>query len=363
MAFETKFWFVYHLCLLVACYMQYCVNGESSQVPCLFIFGDSLSDSGNNNYIPTRAKADYNPYGIDFPQGPTGRVTNGKTRVDIISKLLGLEKLIPPFLNTIGYDIMKGVNYASASAGIRNETGKRTAVTNIDFGQQIENHKTIVTQIAVKLGSKENAKQYLKKCLYYIYIGTNDYALNYFQPDLYNTSRMYNPEEYAKVLIDQYSVYEKVLYNLGSRKFVAVGLAKIGCTPMILASNPTNGSSCVEKLNDIEAIFSQKLESQVEKFNTEYLDSKAIFINTTAIKIDRSLGFTNLNTSCCPMKSDGFCVRGSTPCPNRREYIFYDGIHPTEHVNNITATKSYDSNNNQKIASPLDIKRLAQLPL
>lgn len=55
------------------------------QVPCLFIFGDSLSDSGNNNELSTDARANYLPYGIDFPGGPTGRFTNGRTAVDIIS--------------------------------------------------------------------------------------------------------------------------------------------------------------------------------------------------------------------------------------------------------------------------------------
>lgn len=56
------------------------------QVPCHFIFGDSLVDNGNNNNIQSLAKANYLPYGIDFPNGPTGRFSNGKTTVDVISK-------------------------------------------------------------------------------------------------------------------------------------------------------------------------------------------------------------------------------------------------------------------------------------
>lgn len=54
------------------------------QVPCYFIFGDSLVDSGNNNQLVTAAKANYLPYGIDFPAGVTGRFTNGRTIADII---------------------------------------------------------------------------------------------------------------------------------------------------------------------------------------------------------------------------------------------------------------------------------------
>lgn len=57
------------------------------QVPCYFIFGDSLVDNGNNNALQSLARADYLPYGIDFNGGPTGRFSNGKTTVDVIGEL------------------------------------------------------------------------------------------------------------------------------------------------------------------------------------------------------------------------------------------------------------------------------------
>ena len=53
-------------------------------VPAMFIFGDSLIDNGNNNNLPSFAKANYFPYGIDFNGGPTGRFSNGYTMVDEI---------------------------------------------------------------------------------------------------------------------------------------------------------------------------------------------------------------------------------------------------------------------------------------
>lgn len=55
-----------------------------------FIFGDSLVDAGNNNYLPTLSKADIKPNGIDFKASggnPTGRYTNGRTIGDIVGKL------------------------------------------------------------------------------------------------------------------------------------------------------------------------------------------------------------------------------------------------------------------------------------
>jgi hypothetical protein len=45
-----------------------------------FIFGDSLVDAGNNDYLNSLAKANYQPYGIDTSDHkPTGRFCNGRT--------------------------------------------------------------------------------------------------------------------------------------------------------------------------------------------------------------------------------------------------------------------------------------------
>lgn len=43
-----------------------------------------LTENGNNNDLPSFAKANYFPYGIDFNGGPTGRFSNGYTMVDEI---------------------------------------------------------------------------------------------------------------------------------------------------------------------------------------------------------------------------------------------------------------------------------------
>lgn len=55
----------------------------------LFIFGDSLVDAGNNNYLATLSKANVRPNGIDFKASggtPTGRFTNGRTILDIVGR-------------------------------------------------------------------------------------------------------------------------------------------------------------------------------------------------------------------------------------------------------------------------------------
>lgn len=74
----------------------------SGSVPGFFIFGDSLVDNGNNNGLLTLARANYRPYGVDFPQGTTGRFTNGRTFVDVLGIYVSLPSILGSFfLSTI----------------------------------------------------------------------------------------------------------------------------------------------------------------------------------------------------------------------------------------------------------------------
>lgn len=51
-----------------------------------FVFGDSLVDNGNNNFLATTARADNVPYGVDYPtHRATGRFSNGLNIPDLIS--------------------------------------------------------------------------------------------------------------------------------------------------------------------------------------------------------------------------------------------------------------------------------------
>uniref|UniRef100_A0A453KZB4 GDSL esterase/lipase n=1 Tax=Aegilops tauschii subsp. strangulata TaxID=200361 RepID=A0A453KZB4_AEGTS len=90
-----------------------------------FVFGDSLVDSGNNNYLATTARADSPPYGLDYPtHRATGRFSNGLNVPDIISEHLGAEPVLPylsPHLD--GHKLLGGANFASAGVGILNDTG------------------------------------------------------------------------------------------------------------------------------------------------------------------------------------------------------------------------------------------------
>ena len=56
--------------LLLELALQGGAGAAEPLVPAMFVFGDSLTDNGNNNDLNSLAKANYPPYGIDFAGGP-----------------------------------------------------------------------------------------------------------------------------------------------------------------------------------------------------------------------------------------------------------------------------------------------------
>ncbi|CAI0475275.1 unnamed protein product [Linum tenue] len=332
----------------------------AQQVPCYFIFGDSLVDNGNNNQLQSLARADYMPYGIDFPGGPTGRFSNGKTTVDVIAEQLGFNGYIPPYVSARGQAVLRGVNYASAAAGIREETGRQLG-GRISFSGQVRNYQNTVR-------SEAAAANLLNRCIYSIGLGSNDYLNNYFMPQLYNTGRQFTPEQYANDLIQRYTQQLQIMYNYGARKFALIGVGQIGCSPSELAQNSPDGRTCVQRINAANSIFNDKLRSLVDRFNGNTPDARFIYINALKNRVICFFflllsGLRVTNAGCCGVgRNNGqiTCLPFQTPCRNRNEYLFWDAFHPTEAANIVVGRRSYRAASPSD-AYPYDIARLAQL--
>ncbi|KAK9070654.1 hypothetical protein SSX86_011056 [Deinandra increscens subsp. villosa] len=346
--------------LITAALMQFqivFVIGEP-QVPCYFIFGDSLVDNGNNNGLVTAAKANYTPYGADFPQGVTGRFTNGLTVADIIGQLLDFPNFIPSYATATNSEINSGVNYGSGGAGIRDETGRNLG-DRISLNRQLLRHATIVSRLSNLQRNKTFTNEYIQKCIYIVNMGSNDYINNYLMPNNYPTSTIYTPYQYARVLIQQYSQQLKSLYKLGARKIAVFGLGFIGCTPAEIATFGTNGEPCVESINSATMLFNDRLSPLINDLNNAFFDARFTFINISSISAPQE-GVVLPNVPCCQTRSDGQCVPNSVPCSDRTMYTWYDGFHPTEIANRFLASRSYAALSPMD-ASPYDISHLAQL--
>ncbi|XP_057764174.1 GDSL esterase/lipase At5g45670-like [Salvia miltiorrhiza] len=359
---EIKKWTVMSL-VAAAVILHNAAVAAEPQVPCLFIFGDSLIDPGNNNNLKTIARVNFRPYGVDFPLGPTGRFSNGKMVADVVAQLLGFEDLIPSYLKARGNQILKGVNYASAAAGIRPETGRNWG-QRISFDEQLNNFKKTIAQLATILGGLGAVSNYLGKCIFLAGFGNNDYLNNYFQPLFYNTSKVYTVKQYTPLVIKRYSEQLKVLYTLGARKIALIGSSPFGCIPAELLVLSPDRSTCVKDENRASQMFSNQLRAKIDDFNANFHGAQFIFIDgynpiMDVIKNAAAYGFKVKNRACCGVSSL-ICLPDESVCPNRSEYLFWDFAHPTEAACLLVGRRAYQSQKPTD-AYPFDLRRLAQL--
>ncbi|KAJ8539956.1 hypothetical protein K7X08_026345 [Anisodus acutangulus] len=354
-----KVLFLAHLVLLEAIDVP-----ESPQFTALFAFGDSLMDPGNNNYlVNSLAKANYIPYGVDF-QGPTGRFCNGRTLIDYLGYLLGLP-LIPAYTTTItiGTDISKGVNYASAAAGILDETGQ-TLGERFSLNEQVQNFEDTLNQLKQQMEEQE-LMYYLAKSLIVMNIGNNDYINNYLLPSLYTTSSNYTPRDYANLLIKHYSKQILALHSIGLRKFLLGGIGPLGCIPNQLGTGKADPpGKCVSHVNEMVGMFNSQLKDVVDQLNKNNTDSIFVYGNTfggfTNIFNNASAyGFEVKDIGCCGVGRRITCLPLSVPCMNRDQYLFWDAFHPTQAVNQILANKAYSGSIDD--CYPINVKQMALL--
>lgn len=70
---------------LISIYVLSSAAGQNTSFSALFAFGDSVLDTGNNNFLLTLLKGNYWPYGLSFDyKFPTGRFGNGRVFTDIV---------------------------------------------------------------------------------------------------------------------------------------------------------------------------------------------------------------------------------------------------------------------------------------
>lgn len=81
---------------------------------------------------------------------------------------------------------------------------------------QVRNYQNTVSQVVNILGSEDSAADYLSRCIYTVGLGSNDYLNNYFMPQSYPTSQQFTPDQYAAVLIQQYSRQLRVMTDESS---------------------------------------------------------------------------------------------------------------------------------------------------
>uniref|UniRef100_A0A1J3JE76 GDSL esterase/lipase n=2 Tax=Noccaea caerulescens TaxID=107243 RepID=A0A1J3JE76_NOCCA len=360
------------LCQVVALSVLFssevCLAGKNT--PASFVFGDSLVDAGNNNYLDTLSKANFDPNGIDFGSA-TGRFTNGRTIVDIVLQALGSDEFTPPYLapTTRGSVILKGVNYASGGGGILNSTGKLFG-ERINVDAQLDNFATTRQDIIAWIGESAAAKL-LRSAIFSVTIGSNDFINNYFTPVVSTVEReVVPPEVFVDSMISKFRLQLTRLYELGARKIVVINVGPIGCIPFERETDPMAGDECSVEPNEMAQMYNLQLKTVVDDLNANLNGSRFVYGDVFRIVYDiiqnyESYGFESEKTPCCSLvgKVGGLipCGPSSNVCMDRSKYVFWDPYHPTENANLIIARRLLSGDTFD--ISPINIRQLASLKL
>jgi|GEM_PF-1183567 len=298
----------------------------------IYVFGDSLVDTGNIFNVTTFAQESSALLGLEIPVLPpnppyfAGRFSNGPIWIDNLANELEIDLVnstevsvaspdsdipatvtiidgnlvVSPFLdgNTTNQSVNFGYGLATTGASGRGEVG--SLIPGIE------------TQVEFFIADRLQANQPADDdALYILWGGSNDYFAADADPEL---------------VVDNIETNIESLYNSGARDFLVVNLPDLGALPE--AQNPLLPVSS-EELTQLSDFHNTLLDSTVEELedtltgaNITVLDANSLFDDI--LSNPEEFGLTNVTESFLDP-----ATFTPTPGANPDEYLFFDTLHPT----------------------------------
>jgi outer membrane lipase/esterase len=288
--------------LLAATALVALATAQTAHAASLYAFGDSLSDNGNLFKL------------IDYPPPPyfEGRFSNGPVWVEYLPGLTGLS-------------FTPGQDYAYGGAFTGNLT-----IDGVNYGTNLVAPSVpgINTEIAdfAASGGHFNSTDVVT-----LWGGAN----NYFE---YATVVEANPSQAVSLVtsgvattISQLTGDVHSLISLGAHTLIVPNLPNLGSTP------DYNTSALGTELGDaFSTLHDQDLPIEMAMLHAD-TGANILVLNTqkllaTVIANPAAYGFSNVTDACIDAAA---CVDGDTATQN--SYLFWDGVHPTTHAQQIIA--------------------------
>uniref|UniRef100_A0ACD5ZQD1 Uncharacterized protein n=1 Tax=Avena sativa TaxID=4498 RepID=A0ACD5ZQD1_AVESA len=331
-----------------------CAHGAAgteaeSRISSVFVFGDSIVDPGNNNNNPlTEARANFPPYGQDFPGGKaTGRFSNGKVPGDMIASKLGIKEMLPPYIGDELQisDLLTGVVFASGGSGYDPLTSIPAAA--ISSTGQLELFLDYKERLKALVGEEE-MERVISEGIYFTFMGSNDLLNNYF---LYPLRRhQYDLPSYVKFLVSSAVNFTMKLNGMGAKRIGFMGIPPLGCLP---SQRELRSRECEPLRNQAAELFNSEITKEIHRLNVEqtvpgskfaYFD---IYYNLLdLIQRPDFYGFKEVAEGCCgstPLDAAIF-IKYHPACPNVQDYIFWDSFHPSQKAYNNFIDKLHQQN-------------------
>ncbi|XP_028784675.1 GDSL esterase/lipase EXL3-like [Neltuma alba] len=310
---------------------------ENATVPAVLVVGDSIMDTGNNNYNPTTlARCNYRPYGKDFEGGiPTGRFGNGKVPSDLIVEELGIKQLLPAYLdpNLQPQDLPTGVCFASGGCGYDPLTSKLASA--ISLSDQVELLRQYKQRLKALVG-EDRSDFIISNSFVFVVAGSNDISNTYFLSHARQVQ--YDVPTYTDLMVTSASDLVKDLYEVGVRKVGVFSAPPIGCVPSQRTLAGGVERNCVDTYNEAAELFNSKLSKEMASLNSQLPSSRIVYIDVYSPLLDlivnyRQYGFKVGDRGCCgtgKIEVAELCNHLQQTCADDSEYVFWDSFHPTE---------------------------------
>lgn len=308
---------------LVAC-------ATPAQAGALYVFGDSLSDTGNFSLIAGQVAPLLGP--LPAPPYATGRATNGPVAVEYLAAALGLPPLAPALLPGAG-----GTNYAVIGAatgevpipgggGLTADNLTEVLVPGIPLPST-----SLLAQVALFVGTLTQPID--PDALFFVWGGANDLAIN-------------SADTVADAAADNVGAAVQALHSAGARRFLVPNLPDLSQTP-----------SGTTALGDGSVRFNQRLATnlaglsllpavQLIGFDT-YSFFNAVRANGAAF------GFTNVEDECFLGGPIGF--GGGVTCADPASYLFWDGSHPSARGHQLLGAALADAVEQSSVPEPMSL--------
>ncbi|KAG5248804.1 hypothetical protein OIU76_004505 [Salix suchowensis] len=335
----------FHLLLVYAsllvpssCYSQH--PWPPSGDVAMFVFGDSLFDSGNNNYLKSAlGRADFWPYGETFFKHPTGRFSDGRIIPDFIAEYLNLP-LIAPYLQPGNHQYLAGVNFASGGAGALVETNKGLV---IDLKTQLSYFRKVKQQLGEERGDTET-RTLLSKAIYLFSIGSNDYVAPFSTN--FSAFHSYSRKDYVGMVVGNLTAAIKEIYENGGRRFGFLNVEPLGCSPYARAVLQNNTRGCVDELTVLAKLHNRELAKALKELTGQlkgFKYSNFDFYTSLSERINHpsKYGFKKGRAACCgtgayrgiPSCGGKRTIKEYQLCDDAGEHLFFDANHPSEKAN------------------------------
>lgn len=293
--------------------------------PAMYVFGDSLSDNGNDFAVTTAQRIvpavppSVTPYATYWQ----GRFSNGPVAVEYLWKLASRKNSaeLTPFALNGRLDKKSSVNFSFGGAG----SGEQNLTPN---GFSVPG---LVGQVGLYSAALERKKSD-SKALYVVWAGSNDYLQN-ITHDPY-------------VVIGNISNSIRTLYDTGAREFLVPNLPDLGETPLVKAQGTSAQFTLLSKSHN--ALLDSTLNSLARLKGIKIVQLDVFTLGTTLLKSGLvnadvpALAFLSPGTGAvdCLFRNPATCVdvpQAGFLAP----FLYWDVLHPTTQVHSIIGTAMY----------------------